>query len=113
MPRDYRVFLEDMREAGGKARRYVEALSFETFSSDEKTVDAVVRNLEILGEATKQVPDFVRSDHPQVDWYRIAGLRDILIHQYFGIDDEFNRQRRKSKIFEDGRPPARDDVVIH
>ena len=63
MPRDYRVFLEDMREAGAKARRYVEGFSFETFSSDEKTVDAVVRNLEILGEATKQVPDFVRSDH--------------------------------------------------
>ena len=86
MPRDYRIYLEDMREAGAKARRYVEGLSFENFSSDEKTVDAVVRNLEVLGEATKQVPDFVRLEHPQVDWYRIAGLRDILIHQYFGID---------------------------
>jgi uncharacterized protein with HEPN domain len=51
MPRDYRIFLEDMREAGAKARRYVEGLSFENFSSDEKTVDAVVRNLEVLGDA--------------------------------------------------------------
>jgi len=86
MPRDYRIYLEDMREAGEKIMRYAEGLSFETFSADEKTVDAVVRNLEILGEAAKQVPDFVRSAHPQADWYRIAGLRDILIHQYFGID---------------------------
>jgi uncharacterized protein with HEPN domain len=86
MPRDYRIYLEDMREAGEKVRRYVKGLSFEAFSSDEKTVDAVVRNPEIVGEAAKQVPDTFRSAHPRVDWYRIAGLRDILIHQYFGID---------------------------
>jgi uncharacterized protein with HEPN domain len=86
MPRDYRVYLEDMREAVGKVQRYVEGLSFEAFALEEKTVDAVVRNLEILGEAAKQVPEVIRSAHPQVDWYRIAGLRDILIHQYFGVD---------------------------
>ena len=86
MPRDYRVYLEDMRQAGGKVQRYVEGLSFEAFALEEKTVDAVVRNLEILGEAAKQVPEAIRSAHPQVDWYRIAGLRDILLHQYFGVD---------------------------
>jgi uncharacterized protein with HEPN domain len=86
MPRDYKVYVEDMREAGEKIRRYAEGLSFESFASDEKTVDAIVRNLEILGEAAKQVPDHVRIVHPHVDWYRISGLRDILIHQYFGID---------------------------
>ncbi len=86
MPRDCRVHLEDMREAGRKVLRYVAGLSFEAFAAEEKTADAVVRNLEILGEAAKQVPDNFRSLHPEVDWYRIAGLRDILIHQYFGID---------------------------
>jgi uncharacterized protein with HEPN domain len=86
MPRDYKVYLEDMIDAGEKIRRYAKGLSFQDFSSDEKTVDAVVRNLEILGEAAKQVPEFVRLANPQVDWNRIAGLRDILIHQYFGID---------------------------
>ena len=86
MPRDYRMYLEDMREACGKVRRYVEGISFQAFAADEKTIDAVVRNLEILGEAAKQVPDALRSQHSQIDWFRIAGLRDILIHQYFGID---------------------------
>lgn len=86
MSRDYRICLEDMREAGLKIRRYAEGLSFEVFSADEKTVDAVVRNLEILGEAAKRVPDSVRLANPEVEWYKLAGLRDILIHQYFGID---------------------------
>ena len=86
MPRDYRIYLEDMREAGQKVCRYVESLSFEAFASDERTIDAVARNLEILGEAAKQVPETIRLAHAQVDWHRIAGLRDILIHQYFGID---------------------------
>lgn len=86
MPRDYKVYLEDMLDAIQKIHRYMKGLSFEDFAQDEKTVDAVVRNLEILGEAVKQVPDSLRLEYPQVDWSRIAGLRDILIHQYFGID---------------------------
>ena len=86
MPRDYKIYLEDMREAGDKIRRYAAGHSLNSFSADEKTVDAVVRNLEILGEAAKRIPEDVRLANPQVDWYRISGLRDILIHQYFGID---------------------------
>lgn len=86
MPRDCKVYLEDMLEAIQKTRRYTNSLTFEDFSLDEKTIDAVVRNLEILGEAVKQIPDSLRLEYPQVDWSRIAGLRDILIHQYFGID---------------------------
>jgi uncharacterized protein with HEPN domain len=86
MPRDYKVYLEDMLEAIQKIHRYMKGISFEDFAQDEKTVDAVVRNLEILGEAVKQIPDSLRLEYPQVDWSRIAGLRDILIHQYFGID---------------------------
>ena len=49
-------------------------------------MDAIVRNLEILGEAAKRIPDSVRLANPEVEWYKLAGLRDILIHQYFGID---------------------------
>jgi uncharacterized protein with HEPN domain len=86
MPRDYKVYLEDMLQAVEKILRYCSGLSFETFSADDKTLDAVVRNLEILGEAAKQVPDSIRKDYPAVDWMKISGLRDILIHQYFGID---------------------------
>ena len=86
MPQDYKVFLEDILEAIKKIRSYTAALSLESFSQDEKSVDAVVRNLEVIGEAIKNVPENVRMKYPDVEWRRIAGLRDILVHEYFGID---------------------------
>jgi uncharacterized protein with HEPN domain len=88
MPRDYEVYLEDIRDAIDKVKRYTEGLSLEAFESDEKTIDAVVRNLEIVGEAVKMIPDTIRLAHPDIEWKKIAGLRDILAHQYFGIDIE-------------------------
>jgi uncharacterized protein with HEPN domain len=88
MPRDYKVFLEDILEAINKIHRYTAGLSQDAFRNDDKTLDAVVRNLEVIGEAVKKLPARIRSKHPQVDWTRIAGLRDILIHEYFGIDVE-------------------------
>ncbi len=88
MPRDYKVYLEDILGASDKVRRYMTGLSFETFSNDEKTLDAVIRNLEVIGEAVKNIPEEIRSEHSDVDWQKIAGLRDILIHKYFGIDLE-------------------------
>ena len=88
MPRDARVFLDDIVEACGKIERYVEGLNLESFRSDGKTLDAVLRNLEVIGEAAKKLPPDIRSAMPDVEWQRIAGLRDILIHEYFGIDIE-------------------------
>ena len=55
-------------------------------SNDRRTRDAVVRNLEIIGEAVKKLPAQTKRDHPEVEWKKIAGLRDILVHDYFGID---------------------------
>ena len=86
MPRDFRVHLEDILGAIGKIKRYTKGLSKQGFAGDDKTLDAVVRNLEVIGEAVKQLPADLRAREPGVDWQKIAGLRDILIHRYFGID---------------------------
>jgi uncharacterized protein with HEPN domain len=86
MPRDYKVYLEDILEAIRKIQTFTSGYSRETLAQDAKTLDAVVRNLEIIGEAVKHLPASVRSQHTHVDWKKIAGLRDILIHEYFGID---------------------------
>ena len=86
MRRDYKVFLEDILEAIRKVRDYTDGLSLKAFTADAKTFDAVVRNLEIIGEAVKQIPERIRSLRPEVDWRRIGRFRDILIQQYFGVD---------------------------
>lgn len=88
MPRDCRVYLEDILGAIMKARSYADGLSKATFLQDDKTFDAVVRNLEVIGEAAKHIPEAVRANYSGVEWRKIAGLRDILIHEYFGIDGE-------------------------
>ena len=86
MSRDYKVYLEDILEAIHKIRAYTAGMSLPTFTADSKTFNAVARNLEIIGEAAKGLPEPVRAGHAEVNWKRIAGLRNILIHEYFGVD---------------------------
>jgi uncharacterized protein with HEPN domain len=86
MSRDYTLYLEDIEEACRKILRYTSDLSFGMFVDDEKTFDAVARNLEIIGEAAKHIPSEVRACYPRVQWSKIAGLRDIVAHEYFGLD---------------------------
>ena len=71
-----------------KIIRYTAGLSAAQFADNELVYDAVLRNLELLGEAAKQIPNSVRLCHPDVPWRRIAGLRDVLAHAYFGLEDE-------------------------
>ena len=87
MSRDYRLYLEDILEAAQKIENYTEGLSFQQFIQDEMRLDAVLRNLEIIGEATKNLPSELRDKYPAVDWRKVAGLRDIVIHAYFNIDN--------------------------
>ena len=86
MQRTYKAYLEDIIAAIGKINEYAKGLSFEDLARDSKTLDAVIRNLEIIGEAAKKIPDKVRDKYPAIEWKKICGLRDILIHEYFGID---------------------------
>ena len=86
--RDWSHFLQDMRRFCIKVIRYTDGLTAEQFERQELIYDAVLRNLELLGEAAKQIPDSVRDRYPQVPWRRIAGLRDVLAHAYFGLEGE-------------------------
>jgi len=86
--RDYRLFLEDMVDCCNKILRFTKDLSFETFIADERTYDAVIRNLEVIGEAITHIPSEVQSGRPDIQWRKIKSLRDILIHEYFGIDQD-------------------------
>ena len=86
MPRDYLLYLEDIELALDRIERYKQGQSFESFSADEMRVDAVVRNLETLGEAVKHLPDDIRALAPEIPWTQIAGLRDVLAHAYFSVN---------------------------
>lgn len=88
MPRDFSVYLCDMLEAAEKVARFIEGMTKESLIADDRTYDAVIRNLEIIGEAAKRIPDDFRTAHAEIPWRRLAGLRDMLIHQYSGIDHD-------------------------
>ena len=80
------LLIQDMLEAIEKIRRYTAGLTVETFPTDEKSVDAVVRNLEVIGEAANHLPEDFKAQHREVEWSRIVGLRNRIVHDYFGID---------------------------
>jgi len=79
-------FLSDIREALQRISAYVAGMTYESFVADSKTQDAVVRNLEILGEATKNLSNELRAKYPSIPWRSMAGARDRLIHHYFGTN---------------------------
>ncbi len=84
--RSAELLIEDILDSASKIQRYVVGMSFDAFVSDERTVDAVVRNFEIIGEAASRLPEDFRKENPNIDWVRIRGLRNRVVHDYFGID---------------------------
>ncbi len=84
--RDIGVYLEDILESIAKIEEYCQDLTAEDFFRKSQVQDAVVRRLEIIGEAVKHIPPEIRENYPDIPWKDIAGTRDVLIHEYFGVD---------------------------
>ena len=88
MNRDISIYVKDILENMERAERFVEGMSYEEFAEDEMANFAVMRCIEIMGEAAKHVPDSVRDKYPGIPWRDIAGMRDKVIHFYFGVNLE-------------------------
>lgn len=84
--RIYLDYIRDMLENAEKAMQFVEGMNFDEFSKDDKTHYAVVRALDVIGEAIKKIPSDLRSTYAEIPWRDIAGTRDKLIHEYFGVN---------------------------
>ncbi|MBP0017281.1 MAG: DUF86 domain-containing protein [Cyanobacteria bacterium SBLK] len=88
MSRSIRLYLEDILTSGEKILNYTAGMTFDEFIADTRTFDAVARNLQIIGEAVKNIPSEIRDRYPAIEWRKIAGLRDFLAHAYFSIENE-------------------------
>ncbi len=86
MSRNYDLYLQDIVEAADRIASYVEGMTRSAFEADQMRIDAVIRNLGIIGEAVKKIPDSIREKYPNVPWHNIAGLRNRVIHVYFNVD---------------------------
>jgi len=86
MKKDPKIFLFHIIESCKAVEKYTAGLSKENFQQNEEKQDAVLRKIEVIGEAVKNLPSDFRKQYPQIDWKSKAGMRDILIHEYFGVD---------------------------
>ena len=84
--REPNLLVEDIIESSNKILEYTQDLSYEEFTKDSKTIDAVIRNFEIIGEAANRLPEHFKEKYPSIDWHRIRGFRNRIVHDYFGID---------------------------
>lgn len=96
--RNHNLYLKDISESIESIEKFVEGVNFETFKNDDMRVSAVIRKFEIIGEASKNVPDMIKQKYPDVPWKKMVGLRDRLIHFYFGIKYELVWETIKKDI---------------
>ena len=83
--RDYTLYLKDISEAMEAIEKFVEGVDFDNFQKNDMVSSAVIRKFEIIGEAAKKVPDTIRNKYPEIPWKEMSGMRDRLIHFYFGV----------------------------
>ena len=86
--REPKLLLQDIEESITKIKSYTSEMSFEMFQNDDKTIDAVIRNFEVIGEAANRIPDEIKDRFNKVNWHRIRGFRNRIVHDYMGVDLE-------------------------
>jgi len=84
--RDPALLINDILESCNKILQYTSSMNFEEFLKDSKTIDAVIRNFEIIGEAANRLPEEFKEQNPSIDWHKIRGFRNRIVHDYMGID---------------------------
>jgi uncharacterized protein with HEPN domain len=106
MTRDLRLYIEDILDSIAKIEQYTVNIDQQRFFTDSQIQDSVLRRLEIIGEAVKNIPNNFRDKYPQIPWKNIAGLRDILIHEYFGVNI-----RRAWKVVTEDLPSLKIKII--
>lgn len=98
MKREIVDFIEGIVNAMNKSIEFVKGMNYEEFTKDDKTVFAVIRALEVIGEAVKNIPQDIRKNYPEIPWKGMAGMRDKIIHEYFGVDLKLIWETVKKRI---------------
>lgn len=106
MTRDIRLYIEDILDSIAKIEQYTKDINEQKFLTNTQVQDSVLRRLEIIGEAVKNIPNDFRNKYPQIPWKRIAGLRDVLIHEYFGVN-----LRRAWKLAKEGTHDLKNQLL--
>lgn len=96
--RIYTDYIQDILDSINDIESFIEGMNFKDFKKDRKTINAVVRSIEIIGEASKKIPKHIREMQPDIPWKKMSGMRDKLIHEYFGIDLEILWKVTKEEI---------------
>ena len=96
--RDYNLYLEDMLTSMKRIEEYIGDMEFRKFKMNYMIVDAIIRNFEIIGEASKNVPTEIKNKYPEIPWKKMYGLRNLIAHEYFGIDYEMIWEISKNNL---------------